>query len=376
MGMQEVELFLNSVRSEITRSSYHVYLKKYMEYMGLTDLLSETNPRLIEQQIIKFIIDMKQQNKSHSAIQNYTNAILAFYKINDVVLNTTKISKFMPEDKRVKKDRAYEHQEISKLLEIAEDRFKVIILLMASSGIRVGSVPALKLRNLDDNKTKLTVYEGTREEYFTFITPECKKAIDNYIDMRARYGEKINDDSYLIREQFNTRLKGAAPRPIKTITILTKLIEMSVRCGIRNQGIRVPIAHGFRKFFTTQLINSKLNPEIREMLLGHKIGLASAYYRPTEQEMYNEYMKAVNLLTINEENRLKIKVQLLEGEKNEITSLKKQVNDNASMLNDVLDLIKLKLQNDSTISGTKEYQQQKDRINSIDKRLAGKGIKI
>lgn len=344
--------------------------------MGLTDLLSETNPRLIEQQIIKFIIDMKQQNKSHSAIQNYTNAILAFYKINDVVLNTTKISKFMPEDKRVKKDRAYEHQEISKLLEIAEDRFKVIILLMASSGIRVGSIPALKLRNLDDNKTKLTVYDGTREEYFTFITPECKKAIDNYIDMRARYGEKINDDSYLIREQFNTRLKGAAPRPIKTITILTKLIEMSVRCGIRNQGIRVPIAHGFRKFFTTQLINSKLNPEIREMLLGHKIGLASAYYRPTEQEMYNEYMKAVNLLTINEENRLKIKVQLLEGEKNEITSLKKQVNDNASMLNDVLDLIKLKLQNDSTISGTKEYQQQKDRINSIDKRLAGKGIKI
>ena len=35
--------------------------------------------------------------------------------------------------------------------------------------------------------------------------------------------------------------------------------------------------HGFRKFVTTQLFNSKVNPEIREMLLGHKIGLASAY---------------------------------------------------------------------------------------------------
>ena len=31
--------------------------------------------------------------------------------------------------------------------------------------------------------------------------------------------------------------------------------------------------------------------------------------------MYEEYQKAVNNLTINEENRLKIKVQLLESEK-------------------------------------------------------------
>ena len=51
------------------------------------------------------------------------------------------------------------------------------------------------------------------------------------------------------------------------------------------------MVHGFRKFVTTQLVNSKVSPEIREMLLGHKIGLASAYYRPSEDEMLNEYLK-------------------------------------------------------------------------------------
>ena len=35
------------------------------------------------------------------------------------------------------------------------------------------------------------------------------------------------------------------------------------------------------------------------MLLGHKIGLSSAYYSPTEDEMLEEYMKAVDNLTIN-----------------------------------------------------------------------------
>jgi hypothetical protein len=96
---------------------------------------------------------------------------------------------------------------------------------------------------------------------------------------------------------------------------------MILQDGIENSGLRqidhenphkrkhIPVLHGFRKFFTKQLVDSKLNPEIREMLLGHKIGLASAYYKPTEQDMYNEYYKAVNLLIINEENRLKIKLE-------------------------------------------------------------------
>ena len=71
-------------------------------------------------------------------------------------------------------------------------------------------------------------------------------------------------------------------------------------------------AHGFRKFFTTQLVNSKFNPEIREMLLGHNIGLASSHYRPTEDEMLDEYMRAVDNLTTN---RLRKKMDKLERRK-------------------------------------------------------------
>lgn len=85
------------------------------------------------------------------------------------------------------------------------------------------------------------------------------------------------------------------------------------------------ITHGFRKFFTTQLINAKINPETREMLLGHKIGLASCYYRPTEEEMYAEYEKAIDYLTINEENRLRKKVEKLEIEKSQLDFLARRL---------------------------------------------------
>jgi integrase len=309
------------MKSDETRKKYSTYFKKYLEIQGLSDQFCQNNASLIEREVNKFIIEMKNKKMSYSAIQNYTAAALAFYKINDVILNVTKIGKFMPEQNRVRKDRAYTHEEISKLLEIADERMRVIILLLASSGIRVGAIPSLKMGNLQDNK--LTVYENAKEEYFSFITPECRKAVDSYINMRSRYGEKINDESFLVREQFNRRLMTAKQRPLKTITILSKLIDLANICGIRHQG--VPIAHGFRKFFTIQLINARISSEIREMLLGHKIGLTSCYYRPTEQEMYEEYEKAIGNLTIDPSNRLQREVEMLTIEKSRLDRIEEKM---------------------------------------------------
>jgi hypothetical protein len=74
--------------------------------------------------------------------------------------------------------------------------------------------------------------------------------------------------------------------------------------------------HGFRKFCHTTMANARINIEIREMLLGHSIGLSDAYYRPTSEQCLNEYLKVIDDLTINEENRLCKQVQELQ-EKNQ-----------------------------------------------------------
>jgi integrase len=342
---EEIDLFFHSLKSKETRIKYSSYLKKYLEIAGIENPLSERDPRLIERQIIDFIIKMKKEDKNWGAIHNYVAMILSFYKINDVILNTTKISRFMPEQRKVKKDRGYTHEEISKMLEITDERMRVVILLLASTGMRIGAIPSLRIRNVDENK--ITVYENAKEECLTFITPECKNAIDSYLDMRSIYGERINDNSFLIREQFDIRDKFAigACKGIGREVLQWKLRDIARRSNVRTK--QVPIAHGFRKFFTTQLVNAKVNPEIREMLLGHKIGLASCYYRPTEEEMYQEYQKSVNNLTINEEYRLKIENDVLrqkdkndqyimreklEEKDNEINSLKEQELNNAEAI--------------------------------------------
>ena len=320
---EKVELFLSSVKSQESREKYSIYLKKYMEITGITDLFHSKDPRVIEKEIIKFVVAMTKNGMTYTAMKNYTTAVFSFYKINDIVLNTNKISKFMPENRKVKNDRAYTHEEISKLLEIADERSRVIILLLASSGMRVGAISSLKIRNLDaNNHNKITIYEKSPEQYYSFITPEAKKAFDQYLDMRSRYGEKLNPNSPLIREQFDIKNQFSikSPKTVASVGLQWILRDLARRYNVISNN-DIPVAHGFRYFWMGQAVKSKMNAEEREMLLGHKIGLTSAYYRPDVDEMYAEYEKAIDNLTIDPSNRLQKKLEIVQQETSEFDKL-------------------------------------------------------
>lgn len=290
--------------------------------MGSKDLFCGKDPRLIEEKIISFISLLKKKGLGHAAILNYVTPILTFYEINDIILNKKKIRKFIPAYRKVKRDRSYTREEIHKLLDIADERMRVVIYILASSGIRITALCSLRIRHLQKNK--LTIYEGDNEEYTTFITQECKAAIETYLEMRKRYGENITSNTLLIREQFDVRNPGK-PKEMNRNIIMKKIVDLCNRAGIDKSDI--PACHGFRKFFTTQLVNARINPEIREMLLGHKIGLASVYYKPIEEDMFLEYQKAINNLTINEENRLRETIEVLTIEKSKVDFALSQIED-------------------------------------------------
>lgn len=112
-----------------------------MEFLENKDPLFQNDAKAIEAKIIEYIISMKQEQKGYFAIKNHISSLLAFYKINDIVLNVSKIKRFLPSRKKANRDRAYSHEEIHSMLDIADERMRVILLLLASSGMRVGAVP-------------------------------------------------------------------------------------------------------------------------------------------------------------------------------------------------------------------------------------------
>jgi len=341
-----LDLFEQSIKSEYTRVVYTTCLKKYFEFPGSSKFINMTDTRKIEDHITDFITSMKKEGKSFRAIYNYVSAICKYYRMKRVSLDTKHIREYLPEFKKSKKDRPYEYEEIRRLLDIADERMRTVILLLASTGMRIGAVPGLRLRNIEkveiDAATsiyKIMVYEGFKEEYITFATPECTVAIDSYLKMRERYGEKLNTNSFVIREQFDIRDPFAISKckEVKANTLTGKLIDLAVRAGIRQKEVLegkphgtirndVPIAHGFRKFFTTQLVKSDVKSELRWLLEGHNLKANDpAYIRTQEEDLLEQYQKGIDNLTIDPANRLQRTVETLKIEKSRIDGLEAKI---------------------------------------------------
>jgi chromosome segregation ATPase len=58
--------------------------------------------------------------------------------------------------------------------------------------------------------------------------------------------------------------------------------------------------------------------------MGHSIGLDDNYFKPSENDVLEEYLTAVDWLTINEENRLKKQVKELTNKQDEIEVMKER----------------------------------------------------
>ena len=186
---------------------------------------------------------------------------------------------------------------------------------------------------------KVTVYENEPEEYITFCTTECKeKGIDPYLAMRRRYGEVVNDSSTLIREQFDKRdqFSAAHPRQIKVIAIAGKLSTLAETAGLRTRlestkgkpGNRkdVPNCNGFRRFFSTQLVNSDVKTELRWLMEGHNLKANdSSYVHTGGDELLAQYLKAHDNLLIDQSHKLQKKVERLEADAGQLQRLQAAV---------------------------------------------------
>jgi integrase len=190
---------------------------KYFEdyYKHKIDSLLTLQPKAVEEILINYVISMRNKGLSHSSINGRLAAINSFLLLNDFTLNVRKIKKFIGEDVKTVKDEAYTREDIQRMFQEATFRTRMIISIYSSTGIRKGALLDLRLKhitrieNLNLNLYKFVIYENTKDEYITFCTPECASYIDSYIEQRRKNaGEKITDESYLVRNDFDRRING------------------------------------------------------------------------------------------------------------------------------------------------------------------------
>jgi hypothetical protein len=358
IGDNPLSVFLYALRAPETRRQYPRRAKVFFDFLKLEgplegqarDFLSKAkqDPQWAQSSLMQFIVFQKERARageiSYSTISNYYKATKLFVEMNtdSPIINWKKIARGLPTGRKAANDRAPTLEELRKLSEYPDRRIKTIVYVMASSGIRIGAWDYLKWKNItpiNDSKTgepvaaKLVVYAGEPDEYYCFVTPEAYNSVNQWMMYREVHGEKITGDSWIMRDlwQTTTMNYGAkfglatCPKKMKSSGIKS-LLERAIKA----QGLWKPLsegstrrewkgAHGCRKYYKSHA-EQVMKPINVELTMGHDIGISASYYKPTEKEVLEDYCKAVELLSINNER------QTLQKQVFELTEKSKEEN--------------------------------------------------
>jgi len=182
--------------------------------------------------------------------------------------------------------RAPTPDEVWRLMEVADLRGKVIVSILATSGMRVSTLARLKYyhvkADLERGITPVHIHieselnKGAYCSYDTFINHEAATYLRLYLEGRRRGSvsgkippEVITDDSPLIRDGHSR-----VPRPITPSRISQIVRGLFVSAGLvegSTGGRRELCTHSLRKYFRTQLTSAGVPVDLVEYMMGHRV---------------------------------------------------------------------------------------------------------
>jgi len=333
---RSIHLFENAIKSKASFDIYMYSLDRFRNYHKIKDYdsLLQFPDKELQTMIEDYIFYLKKRVAPNS-IRSMYSGIELFFVINERNLNWKKMRKFFPAlEKRTGKD-AWTTDHIQKMLQVEKGtRNRAIVHFMASTGCRVGALPDLKVKNLSNmplGSKAVLLYDDSIDEYYSFLTPEASKALDDYFEERKQKGELIQNESWVFRRTYQIGIAKPQKMSVPACkSVIPKLIK-NARIKRERKGTRYNIQndHGFRKRFNTILKQNKDIPyAITERLLGHRDSLDAHYFAATKEELFEGFRKAIADLTINDSEKLRIenknkqkKIQELESDKKRISEL-------------------------------------------------------
>jgi len=317
MKSRTFTLFENAIKSEATKIVYENSLHAFMKFAKIKnyDDIVKLSTNNIHKLLCDWIIFLSQKPLKSSTIRNKLSAVELFLDMNRKTYHRKILHKLIPSDDYVRGgDVPFTTEEIQRFLDsTTKPRTKAIIHFLASTGTRPGVItdPILRLKHLEDmpNGCKaVKIYDGSNEGYWAFLTPEATQSMKRYFKSREYSRETLTPESPVFRnyEKSNTKKQ----EHLSTKSLRQILYELMKASGIsrKKTGNRYDKAavYGFRKRFHTILkLNNEVNSNIAEKLMAHKRGWDGSYLKPTKEQCFAEFEKAITELTIDPTERQK-----------------------------------------------------------------------
>jgi integrase len=140
-------------RSQQTAAKYKKNFQHFQDYIGIydEDVFLDLGRQAIQELVMKYTLSLRdnaEKKYTRGTVNNLIAPIIYFLDNNDIGLNKRKVRRYFPSDEYVKEDRPYSIKEIQQILSVCDLRTRAVILLMVSSGIRVGATYTMQLGDL------------------------------------------------------------------------------------------------------------------------------------------------------------------------------------------------------------------------------------
>jgi len=197
---------------------------------------------------------------------------------------------------------------------------------------------------MSDGCLSLKIYADSTHEFTTFLHRVATDSLKKYHAWRVAHGEKLTPDSLVFVT--SRRFASLPVKPLHTTTLARILVGVMDKAKIKRkkEGFRnydLAVCGGMRKRFNTKL---KRNPNIpfaiSEMFMDHKTSLERHYLKPTREELFEEYKKAIPDLIFDESEKLRIENKSKQKKIQELESDKKRISELESKMKSIQNLLK------------------------------------
>lgn len=282
MYEEEFLNYLKNIRlySKKTVASYEYDLKDYALFLEKNNLtIKDDNDKTLKL-YLNYIYDKKISNKSISRHLSSLRTYYDFLKKENIVtenifknLKNPKIEKNIPNFiSRDKLNEIFTSFNDSNL----DIRNRLVIELLYATGLRVGELVNIKIKDIDFGAQSIKVLGKGSKERYVFYNNTTKEVLKKYLVVRKKLQKKVND--YLLLNDKGTPIKEASVRKIIQTTLM--------KCGIKSK----ITPHTFRHTFATDLLNQGLDLVNVKELLGHaSLNTTSIYTHITNDRIKEVY---------------------------------------------------------------------------------------
>jgi len=331
-------LFERGIKSLETKNVYTYSLHEFMKFTNISkyDHIVKLSTSKIQKLLENWVMDLDDRNLKSSTIRGKLGAIELFLEMNKKTYHKKILHKLIPSSDYIPGgEKPFTTEDIQRFLNSTTKlRTKALVHFLASTGVRPASItdPVLRLKHIEkmaNGCKSVRVYDGSKEGYWAFLTPEASKSIDHYIDSRKLNREELTPESPLFAIS-NPLIHTTRNNYLSAKSVRHIMYDLIKAAGIKRtkDGNRFDKAatYGFRKRFNTILkLDININSNITEKLMAHRNGLDGSYLKPTREQCFNEFRKAILDLTIDDSERDKIKIQLQNQEISELQDYKNRL---------------------------------------------------